>query len=194
MRIPSGILVAVLLAFAILAGCSQSTTPSEKASTDSSAILSDGVLTEAIDDQPKPIGQVKQSAQPGDIVVIRGYVGGRTHLFVDGRAVMTIVDVSEPTICLADDDHCPTPWDYCCTPQDQLLAQTATVQVVDEQGLPIRTNLQDAGIKPMQQVTVRGEVVRVHPGRELLISALAIHPGPMPTPSSHAGHGPNGRE
>ncbi len=47
---------------------------------------------------------------------LSGRIGGSEKPFVDGLAAFTIVDLKVP-YC-ADDEGCPTPWDYCCNQKD----------------------------------------------------------------------------
>ena len=58
-----------------------------------------------------------------------GCIGGSKDPFVQGRAVFTIVD---PTIinckAMGDEEHCPTPWDYCCEPRENLKKNIATIE------------------------------------------------------------------
>jgi len=110
------------------------------------------------------IKDAKASAQEGDIVTITGLIGGKAEGSVtEDSGIFLIVDDSIPTCADKGDDHCPTPWDYCCEPRDSLLAGMATVLVQDAAGNPI--NL--AGLEPMSKVTVSG-VVGPRPDAQVL--------------------------
>lgn len=131
-----------------------------------------------ISEKPENVQNVidaKQSAKQGDTVAIRGRVGGSARPFVDGRAVFTIVG-SGPHACSDHDgDHCKTPWDYCCTPRDELREHSATIQIVDESGALIRTGIKGRrGIKELSDVTVVGTVVSTD-GGALIIRATGIY-------------------
>src|SRR5262245_27783252 len=57
----------------------------------------------------QPVTAVRTSAKTGDEVVVRG----RAKDFVEGRALVTIVDPSKPACDEAGPmDACPTPWDF----------------------------------------------------------------------------------
>lgn len=108
------------------------------------------------------VGALKKSAKEGDEVVLRGIVGGAVDPFVAGRAVMTVADPTAITHCAAMDmgkDGCKTPWDYCCTPREELLANTATVRVAGPDGRPMKAGLKGwKGVEPLKTVVVRGVV------------------------------------
>jgi hypothetical protein len=80
----------------------------------------------------KPVLAVRAEAKPGDEVVVEG----RAKDFVDGRALMTIVDPSKSACDEAGPmDECPTPWDYCCDPPEEITAATAMVELRDASGI-----------------------------------------------------------
>ena len=125
------------------------------------------------------VRQAIDSAKAGDDITVRGVIGGRKVAFVEGRAMMLVIDPAL-TSC-ADEEGCPTPWDYCCTPQEDLVANTMTVQVVGDDGRPIATSLQgQADLIELATVVVEG-VVRSNEG-SLVLDARRIHladAGPM---------------
>jgi hypothetical protein len=45
----------------------------------------------------QPLIEAHQQAREGDVVIVTGLVGGPTHPFVSGRAVMTVADRSLKT-------------------------------------------------------------------------------------------------
>jgi hypothetical protein len=117
----------------------------------------------------------KRQVKPGDEVAIRGRVGGSAHPFVDGRAVFTIVGRGPHACSDHDDDHCKTPWDYCCTPRDELRAHSATIQVVDDAGAPIRSDIKGRhGIRELSDLTILGEVVTVDEN-VLIVKAKGVY-------------------
>ncbi len=108
---------------------------------------------------PQAIEELKKSAKEGDEVIVRVVVGGEEKPMVDTLASMMVIDVSIPS-CAADaDDHCPTPWDYCCVAKEELLKHKATVQAVDAGGKPLKASFA-AGqkIKPHDTLVVKGKV------------------------------------
>lgn len=142
--------------------------------------LPDGVFVETAPDGAQDLGEVKASAKEGDVVVVAGKVGGTMEPFVKGRAVMTVAGLSGITSCdKRPGDNCPTPWDFCCDDPKSILANTATVELVDAEGRPLKVDLEGAhGLAPLSEVVVRGTVgPRPDPG-VLVIHADAIHVKP----------------
>ncbi len=117
----------------------------------------------------------KKAGQPRADVVVRGRIGGRKDPFAKGRAMFTLVDMDVPTCADKSNDHCPTPWDYCCEPKDNLLANALTVQVVGEDGRPLDTALDGIrGLKPMAEVVVAGKVASRDDAGGMVVSATGI--------------------
>jgi hypothetical protein len=117
------------------------------------------------------VGALKKTAKEGDEVVLRARVGGSESPFVQGRASMVVADLEAVTSCadMPGDDHCPTPWDYCCEPKDKLLANTATVQVSGPDGRPLAADLRSLeGLAPLKVVVVKG-VVAARPDPAVLV-------------------------
>ncbi|HVU64221.1 MAG TPA: hypothetical protein VHC70_09605 [Phycisphaerales bacterium] len=165
---------------AALAACEQkpasttSRTPAPGAG--SSAPLPSGLFLAAAPADSKDVKDAKASAKQGEKIVLTGRIGGSEEPFVDGRAMFTLVDL-RLKYCGQDDkdDHCKTPWDYCCEPADALAANSATIQVVGADGKPLRTSLNGVqGLKPLAKVTVTGTVADVAQGN-LIVRAEGIH-------------------
>ena len=122
-----------------------------------------------------PISLLKGSAQEGDTVTVKAVVGGRKQPFVANRAVMTVVDASIKNACLSEDDHCSTPWDYCCTPSEQLLQQTASVRIVDSENRPLSIDLNTMDqFKPLSTLVIQGIVGPRPDDSTLVINATGI--------------------
>ena len=103
---------------------------------------------------------VKSTAKIGDPVTFLARVGGRDQPFVDGLAVFTVADPSlESCELMGEEDHCPIPWDYCCEDRNALVMGSATVRVVDADGVPYPASAQGAnGLAPLRYVVVDGVV------------------------------------
>lgn len=123
----------------------------------------------------KVVEEVKKTAKEGDTVTIQGRIGGSVYPFVENRAVFTIVGPGLLACSDREDDHCKTPWDYCCDPRDEILRHSATIQVTDAAGKPLKVGLKgQAGLKELSTVTVVGKVT--HAGEKaLIITATAMH-------------------
>lgn len=135
-----------------------------------------GLMLDKEPEGAKNVVDAKQDAKAGQTIAVRGRIGGSMRPFVDGRAVFTVVGRG-PHACSdhEDDDHCDTPWDYCCTPRNDLRTHSATIQIVDEKGAPIRTDIKGRnGITELSDLTVVGTVVSTE-GGALIIKATGIY-------------------
>lgn len=163
-RIPT--LAVALAGFTCLVGCSdpQDSGTSQAAASSSSTPqwLLTNVPLDAVD-----INQTKQSAVEGDTVTLRGVIGGRVDPLATDSAVFVMMDVNLTNPCLAEDDHCSAPWDYCCTTAGDKAANNATVILVGENGEAVVENLRDFGIEPLDTVIVTG-VVEPRPTKDVL--------------------------
>jgi hypothetical protein len=121
------------------------------------------------------IGALKADAKPGDEVAVKVVVGGRVKPVVDSLAVMTVVDGALPNACTTEDDHCKTPWDYCCAGPEELTAAMATIRIVGDDGKPLALNLADANVKPGDTIIVAGTVSEKNEAGNLVIDAQGIH-------------------
>ncbi len=129
----------------------------------------------------QPIATLKQAAKQGDEVVVRAVVGGSVAPIVEGRASLTIVDTAQSNPCLSGDDHCKTPWDYCCSPREELSAHLATLQVVEPNGRVKAADLSDR-IQPLSILVVRGVVGPRPDAQVLTINATGIFVEPTEQP------------
>lgn len=102
------------------------------------------------------VGEVRDSSE--EEVMVVGRIGGSVEPFVDGLAAFTIVDPAVP-YC-ADEEGCPTPWDYCCK-QNQVKDNIATVKVVNEKGDIVAKDAPELlGVKELSTVVVKGKAER----------------------------------
>ena len=124
----------------------------------------------------RPVGEVKASAIEGDTVAIRGRIGGRLEPIAADSAVFTIVDPAVVSCAEMGEDHCPTPWDYCCEPRESLNANNATIQLVDGAGRVMAdTNPIAAGLDPLDEVVVVGTVAPRESPTVLTIRATGVY-------------------
>jgi hypothetical protein len=114
----------------------------------------------------------------GDVVVLRGRVGGSREPFVPGRAVLTIVGRGLGACSDTPGDSCATPWDYCCETREDILANSVTVQVVEEKGRVLRTDLKGRrGLKELADVVVVGKVA-TSDARAVVVNATGLWVAP----------------
>jgi hypothetical protein len=115
----------------VLAACGGEPTESPEPSGDdaaSAALPETFWSTETVD--AVDVFDLREGVPDGDRVVVRGTVQG----FVDGFAAFNLV---EDTLLSCDErpgDTCETPWDYCCTPKEDLVRGTALVEFHDAGG------------------------------------------------------------
>jgi len=163
----------------VAAGCDDGgdTNTGADATAGSASLPAGLFLASAPDAEPTTVEALKRSAEEGDEVVARVVVGGDMSPIVDGRASAIVVDTGVENICLSEDDHCATPWDYCCAAPEEKTANMATLQVVNEQGRVIAADLSDR-IKPLSTLVVRA-VVGPRPNDQVLtLNATGIYVEP----------------
>ena len=115
-----------------------------------------------------PVGEARQNVRDDQAVTLVGLIGGSSKPFVDGLAAFTIVDPKVP-YC-ADDEGCPTPWDYCCK-TEQVKDSIATVKIVDDSGKPVASDARSLlNVQELATVVVQGKAKRDDQGN---LSVLA---------------------
>lgn len=115
------------------------------------------VLTEAPADAIG-VAQIKADAKEGDRVVMRARIGGRASPITEGSPVMIVMDPAIPSCADNPADSCRTPWDYCCEPSEVKVANSATIQIVDDAGSLVVGSIASAGLEPLDEVIIVGVV------------------------------------
>jgi hypothetical protein len=164
-------LIVFFIAALTAGGCGEATSSQDQARDSDSAPGGDVTPAAAIADVPDgfilaaapgdatSLSEAKTSASVGDRVVFEARIGGRGEPFTEGAAVFLVADRAIPTCEELHGDGCPTPWDYCCEPKDNLLRNMATVQIVDDAGRPLRGAIKGlSGLDPMASIVVVGTV------------------------------------
>ena len=159
-----------------LAGCGESSSSTSTGGSSSAAPTSMDWKLASMPADAVSVSQAKGTASEGDTVAIRGIIGGRKDAMSAETAAFVVIDTGVQNPCVADgDDHCPTPWDYCCTPTEDVQANTATVQLVDADGVPMEFDLSAQGISPLDEVVVVGTVAARPSEQILTIRATGLH-------------------
>lgn len=116
---------------------------------------------------------------PGTAVTITGEVMGRMEPFIENRAMLVLGDPTKITPCNRNhDDGCQTPWDVCCDDPEVIKISVATIQILGEDGRPLKQGLKGlGGIQELTTLTVVGEVAEGSNAENLLINASGIHVG-----------------
>ena len=125
--------------------------------------------------EARSITEAKADAEPGEAVVLRGRIGGRSEPMSTGSPVFTLVDLQLQHCGQNPDDACPTPWDYCCETPDTITANAATVQIVDADGNAIEGSPADQGFAPLDEVIVVGTVAPRPDARVLTVLATGVY-------------------
>ncbi len=123
-----------------------------------------------------PVGVARKQSENGQEVTLFGIIGGSSKPFVEGLAAFTIVDPKVP-YC-ADEEGCPTPWDYCCQ-TDAVKDNIATIKIVDDAGKPVRQSARDLlNVRELSTVVVKGKAKRDDQGN-LTVAAnqVFVRPG-----------------
>ncbi|MFI4917175.1 MAG: hypothetical protein ACIAS6_11805, partial [Phycisphaerales bacterium JB060] len=121
------------------------------------------------------VKSIKDTAAEGDTVTVRGIIGGRKDALSKDSAFFVMVDPALENICISEDDHCATPWDYCCAMPEDIQANSATVQLVDADGNPLEFDLSARGVSPLDEVVVVGTVAARPTPEVLTIRASGLH-------------------
>lgn len=141
------------------------------------APLPNGFFVEKQPENAKDVSDVRKAGtlKVGDEVVLRGRIGGSKEPFVAGRAVFTLVGRGIKACNENPDDKCSTPWDYCCEPKEQILANAVTVQVTDAKGQVLRTEMKGRhGLKELTEIVVVGKVASADSKSLVLVASGAF--------------------
>lgn len=121
------------------------------------------------------VAEAKKGIKMGDRIVVKGRIGGSKQPFVKERAVFTIVGRQLKACNEIPGDSCKFPWDYCCDTREEILANSATVQVVDAKGAPLRTDMKGRwDLRELSEVIVTGTVQEIR-GAALIVNAEHMH-------------------
>ena len=161
----TGLLLLTLLIAIALGGCGSAPAPAIPAApaTWLVAALPAGAI---------PVAEAKKSAREGDLVVVRGRIGGRREPMTPGVAVFVMID---PAIPHCEIGKCRIPWDYCCETPQSITTNSATVQLVGDNGKPMTIDLGKYALKPLDEIVVVGTVGPRPTAEVFVINARQIH-------------------
>lgn len=163
---------------ALLAGCGSNTNSSSNgsAATDDAAILPASYFGSDVNSEATDVLEAKEELNVGDTVRLRGSIGGRRDPMTGNRAIFLMADIGLPACDDNPDDKCPTPWDYCCVPKDELRRNLVTVQIVDENGQPLTARFDpETGMRPGADIVVEGEIAQKDESGLMIVNARKIH-------------------
>jgi len=171
-RFTSFTLASFTLATLLLTGCKETSTAELNTTTEPAAAT--WLLASAPEDA-KSVSEAKASAKEGEQIVLRGRIGGRLEPLTEGSPVFTMMDLAVPACGTEPDDHCRTPWDYCCETPETITANSATVQIMDAHGHPISESPTARGLAALDEVIVVGTVAARPSENVLTIQATGIY-------------------
>jgi len=165
----------VIAGLLVLAGCGDASKPATpEGGTGPKVSLPEGLFVTQAPDSAKDVTAAKQDAKPGEMIVVRGRIGGKQP-FVKGRAALTLYD---PALVACDEmpDHgCPTPWDFCCEKKESHVDNTASIQVLGPDGKVLAADLEGAsGLAPLDLLVVEGTVDSTSQSPVLIVNAKSI--------------------
>lgn len=136
----------------------------------------DGIFVDTVPAGAQGVAELKKNAVENSDVVIRGRIGGRAQPFVDGAAVFVLTDSSLKSCDQLHGDACKTPWDYCCETPESIAANTLTVQIVGDDGKPLRESVRGThGLDRLKEIVVAGKIAsRDESGGTIVINASRI--------------------
>ena len=162
----TGLLLSTLLIVIALGGCKDSSTSPGAPATTPTWLLA------AMPSGAIPVAEAKQSAREGDRIVVRGRIGGRREPMTAGVAVFVMID---PAIPHCEIGKCKIPWDYCCETPESITTNSATVQLVGDNGKPMTIDLGKYALKPLDEIVVVGTVGPRPTAEVFVINAQKIH-------------------
>ena len=157
----------------LIAGCSQSGIDVES-TAETSEKLNGYILAES-PGEAVTVSQARESAKPGDAIVVSGRIGAAHKPFGEGFATLVLGDESLQYCNEIPGDACETPWDACCEDRPKIAANRASVQLLVD-GLPIAESLKGAGgLTELDQIVVAGVVDPSSTSDNLIINASGIY-------------------
>ncbi|MEW6351170.1 MAG: hypothetical protein AB1646_19100 [Thermodesulfobacteriota bacterium] len=114
------------------------------------------------------VGEARKGAQEGKQIVVKGRIGGIAQPIANKYAIFLLVDLGLAPC----EDACGN--NFCRIDQGTLMANLATVQVVDSGGRPLKVSMAGMnGLKPLVPVVVQGTVAKKD-ANVLIINARRI--------------------
>ena len=108
--------------------------------------------------------EAKAAAPRAGVVVV-----GRVKELTPGYAAFTLTDLSLQYCGQSEAEGCPTPWDYCCTPNEELAAGTIGVVVEGPGAEPVKlARIPD--FRNADVVVVTGDLVKDADGNQRLLA------------------------
>ena len=134
------------------------------------------VLTETAPAGAVSVLEVRQSAKPGDSLVVEGVIAGTMAPFAEGYASLVLGDITMATCDKNPGESCPTPWDACCADPDVLKGMRLTLQIPDAEGRPVAQSLKGvSGLKELDHLVVSGTVTGDSTLENVVVNVTRLH-------------------
>jgi hypothetical protein len=168
----------LLLATSLLGGCGDD--PPADTGGGGKASATRSFLTEEDPADAVSVFDAKEK-EAGTEVAVYGRVREVTH----GFAAFTMIDEEIEYCGQADpeDDHCPTPWDYCCIAKDTQVAASLPVEFRDAKGEPVEAEQPD--LKRLDLVAIRGRLEKTDSGGLVLVTTTGWYRRERPKLGDH---------
>lgn len=161
------------LAALILSSCGGDSAVTESESTESSV---DGVFVDAPPQDAISVMTAREKAKPGEKLTVSGKVAGVMNPFTEGFASLVLADEKLETCDLIPGDECVTPWDACCVAPEVIKAQRMTIQIVDENGIPVAESLKGVNdLKELDVLVVTGTVNEASTAENLILDVSGLY-------------------
>jgi len=158
-----------VLLVGLISGCSRNTGPDQGAAS----VEGKKYLLDAEPAGAKSVLDIRKEAKDGDDIVMVARIAGSEKPFIDQRASFTVADLSIKPC--PESEGCPTPWDCCCVPAEDLLQAIAQVKFVDANGKTLNIGARELfGVKELAVVVVKGKADRDEKGN-LTVVANGLH-------------------
>ncbi len=176
------LLVATGFLFTLPLGCGDSSSSDTSASIATPASIPAAFFTSRRPAEVSDLVKIKPDAEKGDAITFLARVGGREKPFVDGQAIFTVTDPSLVSCeLMGEEDHCSVPWDYCCTPSEEIRMGSATVRLLGDDERPLRSSAQGAGgLAPARFVVIDGVVADRNEEGLFVVDATRVWVGGRP--------------
>ena len=134
------------------------------------------VLAEAAPEGAVSVVAARNTAKPGETIIIEGIIAGAMKPFAEGFASVIVSDLAVETCDKIPGDNCPTPWDACCAEPDALKGMRLTLQVSAEDGHPVAQSLKGiSGFTEMDRVIAEGTVSKDSTAENLVVHVTRLH-------------------
>ena len=139
----------------------------------------DAVFVNTKPEDAVSVVEARKSASPGDLITVTGKIAGAMHPFTEGFATAILADQALATCDLTMDDECPNPWNACCEEKPVIMSMRMLVQVLGDDGRPVREGLAGVrGMKELDVLVVTGTVAEGSTAENLIVNATEIYQMP----------------